>query len=785
MTIKVSIIVPVKDIENYITKCLDTLVNQTLKEIEIICINDGSKDSSLAIINKYAKEDNRIVVLSNKESKGQAYARNLGLNIAKGEYIGFVDGDDWVEEEMFEKLYNNAISNNTDITMCASCIYDEFSKVSIKDNDYYNLKSFDSSFENKVFSHKDTKEFILNINVVIWNKIYKRDFMEKIKARFIEGYIYEDLPFFFHTYLNAKRVTLIRDILYYYRTRRLGATMAESTGKIIDRIDMALLSWFMISEADYYPEIALTFKEWFIEDIFHRYTLTDYKYQKEYFFRMKKVFSLIDASDIDFVRKCGMFSYLDYNTVKNYKYDKCMKLFLSKYKLSVKRIFTVREILNKRINQLARLIVQDKKNIINYYKKNEKNYKQWFTKKCNDEVEFHKTMQTFAQEKTLKSQEEWFIQEIDKKLMDQKKAIDAYFFGEISNQKRWYEHRISELEDQKKQLENQIKELIIQENEVSNEELGNDSKIIQAKDDIKEEIAENVNTTKGPKVSVILPIYNVGKYLRQSLDSLINQTLKEIEIICVNDGSTDDSREILDEYKQKDSRIKVINKENAGTGAARNDGLKIATGECIGFVDPDDWVKEDMYQKLYNLLKEKDLDIAMCMPDGFNEEKQVFETFGYFVEDNFLPVKDKGVFNWRDVSPFDYPMCIWNKLYKKELFDKYNIDFAEGLDFEDHKVIFGSLINAQKIAFIPDKLYVYRHNRPGSILTDNNQRLIDHIQIFNIVENILKDTNTYEQLRRDFIKYKVHNLLYYYGMIKDEHKEEYYNQMLNRLKIQI
>ena len=87
-----------------------------------------------------------------------------------------------------------------------------------------------------------------------------------------------------------------------------------------------------------------------------------------------------------------------------------------------------------------------------------------------------------------------------------------------------------------------------------------------------------------PIVSIILPVYNVAPYLRQSLDSIINQTLKNIEIICVDDGSTDESGKILDEYKEKDSRIKVIHKKNGGTGAARNDGLKLATGECIGFV---------------------------------------------------------------------------------------------------------------------------------------------------------------------------------------------------------
>ena len=189
-----------------------------------------------------------------------------------------------------------------------------------------------------------------------------------------------------------------------------------------------------------------------------------------------------------------------------------------------------------------------------------------------------------------------------------------------------------------------------------------------------------------------------------------------------------------------------------------------------------------MFERLYNLIKEKDLDIAMCMPDGYDEKNAVSAPFPYFVDANFENIIDDRVFNWRDLSPFSYPMCVWNKLYTKELFDKHNIEFAEGLDFEDHKVIFGTLLTAEKIFFIREKLYVYRFNREGSVLTDNNRRLIDHIEIFDIVENLMKETNTFNLLREDFLTYKIHNILYYYSMIKDEFKSEYYSNMVQSIK---
>ena len=125
------------------------------------------------------------------------------------------------------------------------------------------------------------------------------------------------------------------------------------------------------------------------------------------------------------------------------------------------------------------------------------------------------------------------------------------------------------------------------------------------------------------KVSVLIPVYNTAKYLQKCLDSVINQTLYDIEIVCINDGSTDESRFILEEYAKKDIRIKVHNKENGGLVAARKTGLELATGEYIGFVDSDDWIEPDMYEKLYNLASQYNADLITC---------------GYYLEGNYTSV---------------------------------------------------------------------------------------------------------------------------------------------------
>ena len=192
---KVSVIVPFNNVENYISKCLTSLIYQSLEDIEIICINDASSDNSENIVSEYASKDFRIKMLSTPKMSGQGYARNMGLKIATGEYIGFVDADDWIEREMFEKMYNRATIQNTDITMCKATLYDDKTNEYIQD-EYYNLKPLEK-YTSESFSAIDTKDEILNINVVLWNKIYRREFLLSTGEMFPEGFIYEDLPFFF------------------------------------------------------------------------------------------------------------------------------------------------------------------------------------------------------------------------------------------------------------------------------------------------------------------------------------------------------------------------------------------------------------------------------------------------------------------------------------------------------------------------------------------------------------------------------------------------------------
>ncbi len=316
---KVSIIIPFNNVENYIEECLKSVLSQTLSDIEVIMINDASTDSSRDIVQKYMAQDERIKLLEVSERKGQGYARNRGIEIAQGEYIGFVDSDDFVEKDMFELLYNSAKANDTDISMCQVREYDDINENYIT-SDYYSLTTL-SSFGDNIFSAEDTKNQILDINVALWNKVYKREYLQNIGEKFPEGFIYEDLPFFFGTYLPAKRIQIVWRNLYSYRVNRKNSTMQQFNNKILDRLPMVSLTYEKLKKVPFLADSKQKIQAWIINDLFHRYTLLKESYHKEFFFLMKKVFESLEIENIedDFWKK--VYHFQGYLLVMNNSFE--------------------------------------------------------------------------------------------------------------------------------------------------------------------------------------------------------------------------------------------------------------------------------------------------------------------------------------------------------------------------------------------------------------------------------------------------------------------------------
>lgn len=209
---KISVIIPVYNDEEYIDKCLSSIVDQTLKDIEIICINDESSDSSLEILKRYQEDDDRIKII-NQKNQGAGASRNNGIDSAVGEYISFVDADDWLELDALEKLYGNAVSNDSDMVL--------FNSVELKEGGETRERTYmpeDDSidYDNFVFDYNYNKNLVMNKMFVVWSKIYRTSFLKDNDLRFYTHKIFNDVQFHIETMLVAERISYLPEVLYNY-----------------------------------------------------------------------------------------------------------------------------------------------------------------------------------------------------------------------------------------------------------------------------------------------------------------------------------------------------------------------------------------------------------------------------------------------------------------------------------------------------------------------------------------------------------------------------------------
>ena len=281
-------------------------------------------------------------------------------------------------------------------------------------------------------------------------------------------------------------------------------------------------------------------------------------------------------------------------------------------------------------------------------------------------------------------------------------------------------------------------------------------------------------------ISLIIPVYNVEEYLDRCINSVVKQTYSNLEIILINDGSTDKSGYLCDVWKEKDSRIIVIHKNrNEGLSAARNSGLDRSSGEYIGFVDSDDWIATDMYELLYAMLVENNADISHCSYKKVLSEKNLFsdtDIENKMLLDNFDGMKEFLSFN-------HFILSVWNKLYKRELIS--DIRFEVGRMFaEDIHFNFFAFMRAKKTIYINKPKYYY-FQRNNSILSDSfSKKNLDIIYFSDLLVQMTK--KYYIKLLPFAIKKDIiENILMIISITKHKKKEEYRHELLeiaNRLK---
>lgn len=325
MEIKVSLIISVFNGEKYLRECLDSVIRQTLKEIEVICLNDGSTDKSKEILAEYSK-DSRFKII-NQENIGLGASRNKGMELAKGEYIAFLDADDWLVDNALETAYNEAKNKNTDITMFQMINYKENTGEE-KKNDWFNLDKFDKRFKDTVFNNQQTKDFLFHLSVSACQKIYKRSYLERINAKFPEGIYFEDAPFFFNIWLRANRISIIKEYLYYRRSHENSIT-AKCDEKFFDVIPSGEEFFKIFVETGNYE----IYKEELINFAINAYRLTLNSITEdaveEFYKRSKKQFKKIVNSPYidDFKKYMSKGNQDTFNNVLNSKdYEEFKKL---------------------------------------------------------------------------------------------------------------------------------------------------------------------------------------------------------------------------------------------------------------------------------------------------------------------------------------------------------------------------------------------------------------------------------------------------------------------------
>lgn len=653
MSPKVSVIVPVYNNEVFVVSCIKSLLAQTLQDIEIIAINDGSTDNSSKILHQFADSDSRLIVVD-KENGGYGVGINTGLDMAHGEYVTILESDDFADLDMLETLVNYADAFNLEVVRANFYLY--WAK-KIK-NDHL-LELFGNHECDRVIdpSIRDNQHCFY-VQPALWSALYRTDFIRKNNLRLLEtpGAAYQDTAFNFKIWACAKRVMFVHKPFVHYRQDN-EASSINNPGKV----NTICLE---------YEEI----RRWLRED---RPDLHD------------------SLSPVATKMMCDAYTWNAGRVADEYRLE-FVKRFGSEFAEA----------------------------------------------KAAGEVDpaLFAPGQLSAVETTI-SNPQAFIDFITK-------GVD-------------YQHGI-------KRFERKIK-TVFQVAQQSG--LDQAKTLIQSKltsDDSRSKLVDSIDNEMAsrkpskfiqerivPQISVVLPVYNTADVLKETLDSIFAQDFTAFEVICVNDGSTDGSRDILTEYEGFDSRLRVIDQDNQGVAAARNRALKEVSAPYTLILDSDDIFAYDMFSKLYKRAQKTKADIVACSSCEFNGETYECTPTPWALKLDKLPNKD--LFTVEDTSQWLFEAFMgwpWDRLYKTSLIKNSQLEFPTDLDnSEDGVFVYGLLYRASSLSVVKDVLIKHRSTRKGSVSNSRDKSPECFYEAICRIKRDLKEINKYELLERSFLNW--------------------------------
>lgn len=295
----VSVIIPVHNVEKYIRKTLDSVVNQTLSDIEIIVVDNKSEDSTLEIVNEYAKNDSRFVIYKNTVNLKQGIARNFGVKMARGKYIFFIDGDDYMELDALEKLYNKISSTNSDITICTWNRFDDLTGKIDRKHVYAKLKQIPTDFDDKTFNWHDIKYSVFWQTSVPWDKMYKREFLVNKNVLFPGEIYFEDNVFVYDALFKAERISVLREDLIYYRCNRKNAVTNSRNYLFFDYFKIFNLIGDNLKKIGLFDEMKGFYWDYKVITLYWWFMQIKLPYKLKFFNMMKADFKNLGMSEED------------------------------------------------------------------------------------------------------------------------------------------------------------------------------------------------------------------------------------------------------------------------------------------------------------------------------------------------------------------------------------------------------------------------------------------------------------------------------------------------------
>lgn len=288
-----------------------------------------------------------------------------------------------------------------------------------------------------------------------------------------------------------------------------------------------------------------------------------------------------------------------------------------------------------------------------------------------------------------------------------------------------------------------------------------------------------------PKISVIIPVYNSEKFLSRALNSVLMQTYENLEIICINDGSTDNSLKILEEYQSKDSRIIVKTIENSGAAGARNCGLNIASGDYVSFLDSDDWLNLTMYETFVKSISKAPVDICFFNLGLFaKQEKDALLTLSTQIEDWTDWESEESILTFDNCcNPFGSGMHVANKIYSREFLETNKFRFLDGIIMEDFLFNIQTLLAAKSLKVNFEIFYWYNKANEGSVTRNYGKKVFDFFVIVDEINKSVISKNLYEDYKYALFQFNYNTLFSIFKVTEEPFREEYYNKMTEFLSV--